>query len=150
MTKEVCINIKSIQSSDDDKDVTELFTFGKLTKGENGDNMFQLYYEESDAMGFEGCNVTLDVFKDAVRLTRRGNANSCLFIEKGKKHHCHYGTPYGDIMIGINADAIDVDLNDSGGNLYLKYTVDVNSGFLSENEMFITVTENKKNSSERI
>lgn len=148
MTKEVCINIKSVQSSDEDKDVTELFTFGKLTRKES--DGYELYYEESDALGFEGCNVTLDVFKDSVRMTRSGNANSCLFIERGKKHHCHYGTPYGDIMIGINADAVCVDLDDSGGNLYLKYTVDVNSGFLSENEMFITVTENKKGSSERI
>lgn len=144
MTKEVCINIKSVQTSDDDKDVTELFTFGKFTKEENGDSMYQLYYEESDVMGFEGCNVTLDVFKDAVRVLRRGNANSCLYIEKGKKHHCHYDTPYGNIMIGINANVIDVDLNENGGNLYFKYTVDINSGFLSENEMFITVTENKK------
>ncbi|MCM1488018.1 MAG: DUF1934 domain-containing protein, partial [Firmicutes bacterium] len=137
MTKEVCINIRSVQSSDEDRDVTELFTAGKLTKKDNNDN-YQLYYEESDALGFEGCNVTLDVFKDSVRMVRRGTTNSCLYIERGKKHHCHYGTPYGDIMIGINTDAVCVDLDDTGGNLYLKYTVDVNSGFLSENEMFIT------------
>lgn len=139
MEKDVCINIKSIQNSDEGEDVTELFTYGKMEKYK-ADN-YRVSYEETDAVGFEGCKVTLDILKDEVRLTRTGNASSNLIIEKGKKHHCHYGTPYGDFMIGINTDELKNEITDRGGDLYLKYTIDVNSGFLSENEMFINVKE---------
>lgn len=140
MTKDVCINIKSIQSSDENEDVTELFTYGKLSKNENGSE-YRIYYEESDALGFEGCNVTLDITDSTVKLMRNGNAVSNLIMEKGKKHHCHYGTPYGDFMIGIRADEIKNTVTENGGDLYLKYTIDVNSGLLSENEMFINIKE---------
>lgn len=140
MNKDVCINIKSIQSSEDNEDVTELFTCGKLSKSDN-DGSYRVYYEESDALGFEGCNVTLDITDKLVKLMRNGSAVSNLIIEKGKKHHCHYGTPYGDFIIGINADEIKSTINENGGDLYLKYTVDVNSGLLSENEMFINIKE---------
>ena len=139
MEKEVCINIKSVQNSDEGEDVTELFTYGKMRKSQS--DIYSVSYEESDAMGFEGCKVTLDIFKDEVRLTRSGKAASNLIIERGKKHHCHYGTPYGDFMIGINTNALKNDITDNGGDLYLKYTIDVNSGFLSENEMFINIKE---------
>lgn len=140
MTKDVCINIKSIQSSDENKDVTELFTCGKLSKSET-DGEYHISYEESDAMGFEGCNVTLDITDNSVKLMRSGNAVSNLIIERGKKHHCHYGTPYGDFIIGIRADEIKNTINENGGDLYLKYTIDINSGLLSENEMYINIKE---------
>lgn len=140
MTKDVCINIKSIQSSDENEDVTELFTYGKLSKS-NDDGEYRISYEESDAMGFEGCNVDLDIAENSVKLMRSGNAISNLIIEKGKKHHCHYGTPYGDFMIGVSADEIKSTITENGGDLYLKYTIDVNSGLLSENEMYINIKE---------
>lgn len=139
MEKNVCINIKSVQNSDEGEDVTELFTYGKMKKI-NSDN-YCVSYEETDAMGFEGCRVTLYISRNEVRLLRSGNASADLVIERGKKHHCHYGTPYGDFMVGINTDALKNEVGERGGDLYLKYTVDVNSGFLSENEMFINIKE---------
>ena len=44
-------------------------------------------------------------------------------------------------MIVISADDIKSYINDNGGDLYLKYTIDINSGLLSENEMFINIKE---------
>ena len=140
MERNVCINIKSIQRADDDEDVTELFTYGTLSPMPNN-NGYVVKYEESEATGFQGNNVTLDIKDEVVRMSRHGNSESSLIIEKGKKHHCHYGTQYGDFMIGINADDIRSTINDNGGDLYLKYTVDINSDFLSENEMFINICE---------
>ncbi len=148
MTKDVSIRIRSVQSAETGNEEIEIFTFGKLSRKEN-DNNYQLSYEDSEATGYEGCNVTLDVSKNVVTMTRSGNVSSCLTVEKGKKHHCHYGTPYGDIMIGINTNNLRVKMDDSGGILYFKYTIDVNSGFLSENKMIITVKERNDNSTER-
>ena len=123
MKKNVCITIKSTQTVDQDKDSTELFTFGAMESTENG---FRLYYDESEATGFAGSSVTLEVTDE---------------MEKGKKHHCHYGTEFGDFMIGVCTDEIRNELAETGGEIYLKYTLDINSSYMSENEMFINVKE---------
>ena len=139
MEKNVCIDIKSTQFADTEKDVTELFTYGRLKRGRERDK-YKIIYEESEATGFEGSTVTLDIKgNDMVTMNRSDDALSNLIIEKGKKHHCHYGTPFGDFMVGITADEIRSELNDDGGNLYLKYTIDINSSFMSKNEMFINI-----------
>lgn len=138
MKKNVCITIKSTQTVDQDKDSTELFTFGAMESTENG---FRLYYDESEATGFAGSSVTLEVTDEKVTMTRSGKAISSLFIEKGKKHHCHYGTEFGDFMIGVCTDEIRNELAETGGEIYLKYMLDINSSYMSENEMFINVKE---------
>lgn len=142
MNKEVRIKIKTIQSADDEEagEVTEIFTFGRLSrlKEQSG---YRLDYEESEVTGYEGCKVGLDITDDYVKMSRTGKVNSTMFIEKGKKHHGHYGTPFGDLMVGINTDEIRNGITDKGGDLYMKYTIDINSDFLSENELFVNVEE---------
>jgi uncharacterized beta-barrel protein YwiB (DUF1934 family) len=97
-----------------------------------------LSYNESEVTGFAGSKISLSVTGDnMVVMQRSGTAPSNLIIEKGKKHHCHYGTPFGDFMVGISADDVQCNLNEDGGDLYLKYTIDINSTLMSENEMFI-------------
>lgn len=140
MSKEVCINIKSTQKSEDDTDTTELFTFGHMSKMRGKDG-YKVEYEESEATGFEGSKVTMEITNEVVTILRTGTALSNLIIEKGKKHHCHYGTPYGDFLVGISTDEIKSSVKEHGGDLYLKYTIDINSGFMSENEMFINIKE---------
>lgn len=131
------ITIKSTQTVDKDSDTTELFTCGKLESYNGG---YRLRYDESEATGFEGSSVTLDVNPDCVIMKRDGKAPSTLVIERGKKHHCHYGTEFGDFMIGIFADDVQTSLQPDGGSVYLKYTLDINSSYMSENEMQIDVS----------
>lgn len=141
MNKDVCIKIKTVQSAENSEgEVTELFTYGRMSKLKN-ENGYRIVYDETEVMGFEGCQVALEVTDKSVKMSRTGKASSTLFIEKGKKHHGHYGTPYGDFMVGINANELKNEINENGGDLYMKYTVDVNSDFLSENEIFVNIEE---------
>ncbi|MCL2020399.1 MAG: DUF1934 domain-containing protein [Oscillospiraceae bacterium] len=143
MEKNVCIDIKSTQFANEERDVTELFTFGRLRRGRGKNkNKYKIIYEESQATGYEGSTVTLDIDGSSmVTMARTGDALSNLVIEKGKKHHCHYGTPFGDFIVGVKADEIRSEIDDNGGNLYLKYTVDINSSYMSETEMYVNVKE---------
>lgn len=141
MALDVCITIKSTQKNEEDSDTTELFTFGSMEEIEGG---YKVEYEESEATGFEGSKVTLEAKKDVVTMLRTGTALSTLIIEKGKKHHCHYGTPFGDFLVGISTDRIETALDKSGGTIKLKYTIDINSGFMSENEMEIEIKSCEK------
>lgn len=141
MAQDVCITIKSTQTTDEDSDTTELFTFGTMSELDDG---YVINYEESEATGFEGSKVSLEVKKDVVTMLRTGTALSTLVIEKGKKHHCHYGTPFGNFLVGISTDEIETSLNKNGGNIKLSYTIDINSGFISKNEMEIEIKPSKE------
>jgi uncharacterized beta-barrel protein YwiB (DUF1934 family) len=138
MKKDVSINIKAVQAAQGECDTTELFTCGRLLSGRGN---YTLSYRENASMGYDGSKVSLDITGDNMVVMRRnfdgGTASSSLIIEQGKKHHCHYGTPYGDFMVGISGDEVRCSLGKNGGGLYMKYTIDINSTLMSQNEMFI-------------
>lgn len=135
------ISIKSVQTVDDSQDITELLTTGRLYRHKG---TYLIAYNESTATGYEGSKTTLRLTDDgSIHLKRSGSTSSNLIIEKGKKHHCHYGTLYGDFMVGIATDQVSSTLSDAGGDLYFKYTVDINASYMSENEIFVNVKECK-------
>ena len=112
-TKDVMITLKSIQHDGKENNETELITEGQYKKKDNG---YVITYEESEATGFNGSKTVLTTFGEGlVTMQRSGSTISHLFIEKNKKHHCHYGTPYGDFMVGITTKDIKSKLDDNGG-----------------------------------
>ena len=134
------ITILSAATSDGERDETEFFTVGTYSEEENG---FVIKYDENAEVGYESCHVTITANGESVIIERSAPAPSVMTVEKGKKHHCLYGTPYGDFMMGINAFDVKNNLSPIGGTLYLKYSIDINSDFVSENELNIRVkTEN--------
>lgn len=139
MKKDVLISIKGVYSNEDDQDVVELFTTGKFYK-RNGD--YYISYEETEATGFEGSRTTLRIEQEnRVTLRRTGSSNSQLIVERGVRHQCHYDMGFGEMMIGVHGSRIKSSLNDSGGNVEFKYSLDINSLLASENEMYIFVRE---------
>jgi uncharacterized beta-barrel protein YwiB (DUF1934 family) len=131
-----------VQTAANERDTTELFTCGKLTSSKGN---YTLSYQDSDVTGFGDGKVCLDVTGNDMVVMRRSAGGqvtaTSLVIEKGKKHHCHYGTPYGDFMLGITADDVRCSRDGDGGELYMKYTIDVNSTLMCENEMYINFKE---------
>lgn len=143
-SREVTINLISTQRDGDEKQTTELFTKGKLAVFPD---KLRIFYEESEATGFEGSITTLDVYgQEKVIMERKGSAQSQLIIEKGKKHFCRYGTPYGDFTIGVSSGEIDSSLNEKGGKLRFCYVLDINSSLIGSFQIDIEVktTEGEK------
>lgn len=136
MKKNVLISLKSIQYQDDDTSKIELLTKASFIR-ENGFDIIS--YEDTSATGFEGSVTTIKVDggKNA-SIVREGTANSVLSLEIGRKHYCQYGTPYGCLQIGVYTHAIKNTIA-KDGKLYLKYTLDLNSSFLSDNEIIMTM-----------
>lgn len=136
MKKNVLISLTSIQWQDNEKNETELLTKASVSKTDGRDI---ISYEDTSATGFEGSTttITVDGGKTA-SIIRKGTANSVLSLEIGRKHYCQYGTPYGDMRIGVYTHAIDNTISENG-RLYLKYTLDLNSSYLSDNEIIMTI-----------
>ncbi len=136
MKKDVLISLTSIQWQDDEKNETELLTKASLSKAGSQD---VISYEDTSATGFEGSVTTITVDgSSSASIIRRGTANSVLSLEIGRKHYCQYGTPFGDMRIGVYTHAIDNTI-DKDGRLYLKYTLDLNSSYLSDNEIIMNI-----------
>lgn len=141
MKKDVLITIKGIQTVDDEKDSTELFTVGNLYFK---DKKAYITYEETAVTGFENCRTTLKIESSKkATLLRTGNSRSHLTMEIGKKSTGYYGTPYGQMVVGITANDMKTELTEDGGTFYCKYNIDVNSAHISTNEIFIDVKPNK-------
>ena len=141
--KKVTITLKSISDSGHGApDVMELITEGtfKPIKLGNADG-WEISYEDSEATGFAGSTTTVTcIGNELASMRRSGSADSHLVIEKDRRHHCHYGTEYGDMLLGISASRIINRLSEEGGVLYFKYTMDINSAFVSENEIYFEVS----------
>ena len=94
---------------------------------------------DTQATGFEGSVTTITVKgNESASIIRKGTANSVLSLETGRKHYCQYGTPYGNIQIGVYTHSINNTISENG-RLYLKYTLDMNSSLLSDNEIIMKI-----------
>lgn len=143
LKKNTLISITSIQWQDGEKSETELLTQAEVILNKNSGTII---YKDTEATGFEGSITTIKVKgnKEA-SVIRTGSANSFMSLEVGNRHFCQYGTPFGSMQIGIYTDSIENTLSENG-RLYLKYTLDVNASYLSDNELIINIknTDNQK------
>ena len=133
----VDLNITSLVKTDEGEDKIELFTAGKCSI-KNG--KYILSYDESGGIGYEDCKVRITADDKNVIIERTGPAATTFTIEKNVKHHCVYGTQFGEFTMGINTYDIKNTLSKTGGRLWFKYSIDINSDFVSENEMEILVS----------
>ena len=131
------IRLLSRQSDGKDTEETELMSVGTLEMTDKG---YIISYEETEATGFEGSTTSLEFFNsDKVVMNRRGTVVSNLVVEMGTKHHCSYGTPYGDFMVGINATSISSTVDNMGGVLNFHYVVDVNSSYVGDFDVSVEI-----------
>lgn len=142
--RKVKITLKSLSAAPGEvPDIIELMTEGELypVTDENGRHGWAVSYEESDVTGFEGSTAVVTCYgDDLASMVRKGNAEANLIIERNRKHHCHYSTEYGSMLIGVYTHRIINRLGDDGGELYFKYTIDANSVLLTDNEVYLEIT----------
>lgn len=139
MIKDVVINIQGVQGLDGDSDTVEFATVGRL--GYRDGKCF-LSYDEGQII--EGGNVKTKIIinsPNSVVLQRNGDINSRMEIEAGQRRCCFYGTPIGEISIGIYGETVENNLTENGGTLRLSYTIDSDLKLISRNEVSITVKE---------
>ena len=134
------IKITGTQTADGEQDVIELTTSGTLERTEDG---WILRYNETEATGMEGTVTQLDIVPNRLNLMRSGTHPSMLILEKNRRHHCNYHTPYGTIDLGTYTSELEYDLTDRGGAVTFSYTLGFNGGISSAHTVHITVQEEK-------
>ncbi len=130
------ITVKSLQRIDDEVNETEIITEGTLEATADG---YELRYIESDATGYEGANTLLKINQNKFELLRTGSVEGELIIELNKKNFCHYGTPYGELIVGVQAKYIKNNLSIFGGKAEAGYVMDMNSVLVGNYELTVEV-----------
>lgn len=139
----ILIEIKGIQRIDIQKEKMELTTVGTF---EETADAYIIKYTEEQEPPTAPVNVRVKINKNekTVEMTRSGAFNSCLMIEKSKRNLCHYGTEYGDILMGISGHTIDGEYEDEKGKFIFTYDIDINGALVSRNEVRISFRKNQE------
>jgi uncharacterized beta-barrel protein YwiB (DUF1934 family) len=139
MKKEVLLNITGVQGIDDNKETIEFSTVGTMETDLSGTHF---YYDESQILKAGSIKTALNILNDgSVILERSGDLNTRLVLEQNKRNNCHYNTPFGDMIIGIYCNRLDVDLSGNTGRVFMDYSIDSNFREISKNEVTINIKE---------
>jgi uncharacterized beta-barrel protein YwiB (DUF1934 family) len=137
------LEIVGTQQIDNQRDKMELTTVGTF---EETEETYVIKYREEQEPPTAPIDVCVVISKDekSVEMTRSGACHSCLTIEKSQRNLCHYGTEYGDILMGISGHILDCNYADEKGKFTFSYDIDINGVLASRNEVRMTFRKNQE------
>ncbi len=141
--EKVLIEVIGTQNIDNQFDKTELKTVGTF---EELEEKYIIRYKEEQGEGEVPVDVSVVVLKDesVVEMTRDGAISSRLVIERSQRNLCHYGTAYGDILMGISGHSIEHEPNENGGKFSFGYDIDINGALASKNRVKLSYKKKKQ------
>lgn len=124
MTKDVLVSIKGLQfQQEPENEETETITPAEYFKKRDGH--YIIYDEVTE--GFDEKTKNIIHIKDhELNITKRGAINVQMLFEENKKNLTSYGTPFGSIMIGIDAKKVDYSESDDSMQVSVDYTLELN------------------------
>ncbi|MFH5975101.1 DUF1934 domain-containing protein [Clostridium perfringens] len=117
MSKKAIISICSTQDIGE-KEKIEVVTVGEFSI--NGDE-FIATYDETEISGMKGTKTTLKIKGDKVVLHREGTTSTKMEFQKDNTQVALYNTPYGMLELKTSTKELDLDVNEKGGNISIKY-----------------------------
>ena len=117
MIKKAIISICSTQDIGV-KEKLEVVTVGEFSI--NGDE-FIATYDETEISGMEGTKTTLKIKENKVVLHREGTTSTKMEFQKNNTQVALYNTPYGMLELKTSTKELDLDVDEKGGNISIKY-----------------------------
>ncbi len=137
MKKKCTVKLTDVQLEEGEKQSVEITTQGVFYWNDGRWLLrFEEYFDEDIR------SETTVSFKESgcVSIVHRGDITTELTVEMGKRHNSHYATPYGELMIGIDAVEIDSRVAENGGTLHLIYAIDYYAAVAATKEITIEIT----------
>ena len=138
MKRDAIIRIVSLQRTENGDNSSEMSVVGTFSYED--EKAIIEYIENNEETGPEETAITVSG-SDTVSIIRNGQFSSEMTVEKGKRHLTFYRTPYGELTMGIYGTNVEFEKDEKGATLKLKYDLDFNNGFVSENTMKIYIEE---------
>ena len=134
MTKDILLTISGLQfaaqdeGSEEPVEPVEVITAGDYYK--KNDKHYVIYDEVME--GFEGSTKnTIKIAENYLDITKKGVANVHMVFEKNKKNITYYHTPFGSLLIGIDAKQVDIEETEENIDVKVNYDLEVNYEFLA-------------------
>ena len=129
MTKEVLVSVSGLQFAVNSDEVIEVITGGQYFN--RGGKQYILYDEMIEE--YEGVSKnTIKFMNGIVDITKKGFTNVHMVFEKDKQNMTCYETPFGSLMVGINAKSIQLLEKENVISLDLEYSLEVNCEHLAD------------------
>lgn len=122
MKKKVNLKIRSEQYHTESSPVViESRAEGEMKSIPGG---WEILYKETAESGYADTFTTIYVYgSDNVRMERQGSNTMDMEFKKGKTHTSIMNTPYGSITITFLTGKVSADINESGGEIKLSYSI---------------------------
>ncbi|MBA5851465.1 DUF1934 domain-containing protein [Clostridium sp. cel8] len=120
MSKKAVISVVSTRENEDD--TIEVVTPGSFYKK---DNSYYAKYKETEISGMEGTDTTFKIDKDTFSLMRVGTTNTSMDFNKKRNTISVYDTPYGIIELKIKTNKLDINVDETGGNIFIDYNLSI-------------------------
>ncbi|MDR3310354.1 MAG: DUF1934 domain-containing protein [Oscillospiraceae bacterium] len=121
-----------------DEETFRLVTDGEYVVSRGGKS--QISYFDSDVTGSPDDTKTVFVVEPSrITLTRGSWFGADMVFDTGEKHHFLYETPFGSLTMGVETEYISRELTKKGGDLKIRYSLDVDNVIISRNSYTISV-----------
>jgi len=125
MTKEVLLSLRGLQfdtvSADGDK--IETITPAEYYK-RNGSHY--VIFDEAVEGFLENTKNIIKFKENSLDLTKKGLINVHMIFEENKKNMTNYATPYGNILIGIDARSVKMKEQEGHIEVDVDYALEIN------------------------
>ncbi|MBQ8627467.1 MAG: DUF1934 domain-containing protein [Agathobacter sp.] len=137
MTKEVIITICGLQAGPDaDGEPIEMITTGEYYYK---NNKHYILYEEV----MEGETATnknrIKIAPGSMELTKSGLVSVHMLFEENQKNVTHYHTPYGTLLMGIDAKKVDIVETENEINVAVDYALELNQEHAADCDIKINI-----------
>ena len=123
MKRDVLIRLQGEQQYDHQPpDRVELTTEGSLERVEG---RLILSYPETELTGLEGTVTSFEMEDGRVILRRTGTVSSLMEFAVGEVNKSLYETPVGALLVTVCATAVEIHMDENGGNLKVSYAITI-------------------------
>ncbi|MGN0329988.1 MAG: DUF1934 domain-containing protein [Kineothrix sp.] len=125
MTKEVLVSLRGLQFDAPDVDGDKIETLTAAEYYYRNGSHYIIYDEAAEGFG-ESTKSIIKFRENYLELTKKGLINVHMIFEENKKNMANYSTPYGDILIGIEARSIRLREEEECITADVDYVLEVN------------------------
>lgn len=134
--KDVAVEIQSLQNG---KEVSYLYTLGKMKVNKNKDRCVELYSDSDDGAFRDRFTITMTGDDRVILNSGRGKNSSRFVFEKEEKGFSCFGDPLRDGVTAVKTQCVDSEMDACGGKLDLRYTVEFSNMMAVVNELKINI-----------
>ena len=125
MEKEVLIALKGLQFALDEEGANALETITPAEYYKRNDSHYVIFEELME--GFTDTTKSVIKFRDSqLEVTKKGLVNVHMVFEENRKNMTSYATPFGNILIGIDTDEVEIREEEDRIQVNVAYTLEAN------------------------